>query len=72
MGILDSQIDILQKSRAYPYGLTEYRIQLLKEAGIKTVGELVELDDSRLYAIYDIGEDWVRRIKYVVGQAIWM
>lgn len=72
MGILGSSIEILQKSRAYPYGLTEYRISLLKDAGIETVGELVVLDDSRLYAIHDIGDDWVKRIKYVVGQAIWM
>lgn len=70
--ILDEDISKLVKSNAYPYGLTEYKIQLLKEAGINTVRELAEASDEVLTNIQSVGEAFLRRIRNVVGQAIWM
>jgi DNA-directed RNA polymerase alpha subunit len=72
LAIFAEPIEKLRKSTAYPYGLTEQKIQLLKEAGIDTVGKLVEADDARLDAIPKIGRPTVTRIRHVLGQALWM
>lgn len=72
LAIFAEPIEKLRKSAAYPYGLTEPKIQLLKDAGIDTVGRLVEVDDEQLDAIPGIGRSTVTRIRHVLGQALWM
>jgi hypothetical protein len=70
--IFDMSIEKLGKSAAYPYGLTEQKIQVLKEAGIHTVSDLAEADDTKLDQLWGIGPAMVKRIRNVLGQAIWM
>lgn len=65
-------VDTLAKSRAYPYGLTEQKLELLKAAGIGTIGDLATLSDRQLLSIDGIGDATVDRIRSVLGQAIWM
>lgn len=65
-------VEKLLKSNAYPYGLTEDKIQRLNAGGYVTIGALAQSTDAELDAIYLIGEVWVRRIRDVVNQAIWM
>lgn len=72
LGILEMPIDVLRKSKVYPYGLTEFRIETLTEANYRTVGDLAESSDEELLAIEGIGDHWMNRIKSVVGQAVWM
>lgn len=72
LGILSRPINILQKSIIYPYGLTEYRISKLSDAGFATVKQLAEANDADILAVEAVGTEWLRRIKNVVGQAIWM
>ena len=72
LAILNEPIAKLGKSSAYPYGLTDLKIQVLKEAGVRTVGDLADADDSALDALPGINDAWVRRIRNVLGQAIWM
>lgn len=71
-GILSLPIDTLAKSKAYPYGLTEAKIQVLRAAGITTVGELASASDERLDALEGVGPAMLRRFRNVVGQAVWM
>lgn len=70
--ILGMPIEILKKSKVYPYGLTDFRCDALKEEGYHTVGELAEAEDHQLLAVYKVGTEWLLRIKSVVGQAVWM
>ncbi|PEF55715.1 hypothetical protein CON32_22960 [Bacillus cereus] len=72
LGILDKNISVLSKSKAYPYGLTDHRIKKLEEGNFVTVGDLAEATDDELLKLEDIGDHWLSRIKSVVGQAIWM
>jgi hypothetical protein len=72
LAILAQPIEKLSKSDAYPYGLTTQKIQVLKEAGIHTVGDLSDTDDSKLDALPKIGPAMVIRIRNILGQAIWM
>lgn len=72
LAILNEPIEKLRKSEAYPYGLTEQKIQVLSEAGIRTVGDLATTDDDTLDALPKIGKAMVSRIRHVLGQAIWM
>ena len=72
LAIFQEPIDKLGKSRAYPYGLTQQKIQVLKEAGLSTVGDLAEADDDTLDSLPKIGKAVVERIRNVLGQAIWM
>lgn len=72
LGILEFDLDVLKKSKAYPYGLTPRRIEVLHEAGINTVGELAETADEFILGLDSISYGWLNRIKSVVGQAIWM
>lgn len=72
LAILNEPIDKLAKSRAYPYGLTEAKIRTLTGAGIHTVGDLADADDGPLDRLPDIGKAWIRRIRNVLGQAVWM
>lgn len=72
MAILGMGVEILAKSRSYPYGLTEQKILRLKEAGITTVGQLATASDEQLRDIDGVGDVFVDRFRSVVGQAIWM
>lgn len=70
--ILQLEIEKLEKSHIYPYGLTENKISRLRAAGLTTIGELADASDARLLAIETIGLKSLQRIKDVIYQAIWM
>lgn len=70
--IFSEPVSALRKSPAYPYGLTDAKIETLLEAGIQTVGHLAEATDAQLMSIQGIGPKMRDRIRNVVGQAIWM
>ncbi|HWM31195.1 MAG TPA: hypothetical protein VNO69_05790 [Methyloceanibacter sp.] len=70
--VLKLPVDLLAKSRAYPYGLTEDKITRLKDAGISTIGELAEAPDFKILSIEYIGRKNLKRIRDVQYQAIWM
>ncbi|MHB2112041.1 hypothetical protein ACX64N_16235 [Raoultella planticola] len=72
LAIFSEDISSLIKSNAYPYGLSEQKIQLLRDAGYNSVGELVEATDEQFHEIRGIGSATVYRIRNVLGQAIWM
>ncbi|MGG1637636.1 hypothetical protein [Paenibacillus sp. NRS-1760] len=72
LGILQKDISVLKVSKAYPYGLTPHRMEILERGEFKTVGDLAEATDEQLLKLTNIGDGWLRRIKSVVGQAIWM
>jgi predicted RecB family nuclease len=72
LGILEKNIDILGKSRAYPYGLTADKIARLKEVGIETIQTLWETTDARLQEIDGVGPAAIKRMRDVMQQAIWM
>jgi len=72
LSILDKPIEILRKSKAYPYGLTDWRTQNLIESGFTSVCMLADATDQALLAVEDVGVVWLKRIRAVVGQAIWM
>jgi len=72
LAILDSPVSVLQKSNAYPYGLTENMIERLQGAELNTVGELAATSDDDLDKISYIGAVKIKRIRDVVYQAIWM
>lgn len=65
-------VEKLQKSNAYPYGLTPDKIQRLIGSGFTTIGEVAQATDAQLDAVPLIGEVWLRRIRDVVSQSIWM
>jgi hypothetical protein len=70
--ILSLGIETLKKSKAYPYGLTTDKVEKLKEAGFDTIGKLADAKDDQLRAIDRIADGWIKRLRNVVGQAIWM
>jgi hypothetical protein len=72
LAILQEPVSKLAKSNAYPYGLTEHMIATLNEAAINTVRDLAETSDERLDDLPFIGPAKIKRIRNVVGQAVWM
>lgn len=72
LAILSKGIEVLRRSDAYPYGLTEAIIQRLSTGGMKTVGQLANATDAELDSIDYIGEVKIKVIRDVVYQAIWM
>lgn len=70
--ILAKEIEALSKSPAYPYGLTERKISVLRNAGFDTVEKLASADDEELLRLRGIGRKFLRRIRDVTYQAIWM
>lgn len=72
LAILDEPIDTLLKSKLYPYGLSQQRIDSLKESGFITVGDLALASDDDLDSIHYFGDASITRVRNVVGQAIWM
>jgi len=72
LAILNKPIQVLGRSSAYPYGLTDPIIQRLVDAGMETVGMLANASDDELDDIGYIGEAKIKVIRDVVFQAIWM
>ncbi|MBI4820613.1 MAG: ATP-binding protein [Deltaproteobacteria bacterium] len=72
LAIFSEPVSKLHKSNVYPYGLTDHKIKVLAKAGIKSVGDLADADDAALDALPTIGPAMVKRIRTVLGQAIWM
>lgn len=70
--ILQMDICHIKKSKSYPYGLTDAKFQILKDANINTIGELAETPDAKLKELESIGIGTINRIHNVIGQAIWM
>ncbi len=70
--ILHKPVETLRKSRAYPYGLPQLKIDLLNKAGIHTIGALAAASDEDLRNLDGVGEVFLDRFRSVVGQAIWM
>lgn len=72
IAILNEPVETLLKSKLYPYGLSQQRIDALKESGFITVGDLALASDEDLDSIHYFGEASITRVRNVVGQAIWM
>lgn len=72
LGILNEPVERLRKSQTYPYGLTERMIETLQKAGYATVKQLSEAPDEDLDQLHWVGTATVRRMKNVVGQAVWL
>ena len=70
--ILDLEIEKLEKSDTYPYGLTKNKLERLREAGYATIGQLADASAADLLRIDTIGLKSLGRIRDVVYQAIWM
>lgn len=72
MKILKEPIATLKQSPTYPYGISQQKVDVLTEAGFKTIGDLAEASDDELDAVPTVGEAMVKKIRNVLGQAIWM
>lgn len=72
LGILSEPVEKLRKSQTYPYGLTEKMIETLLKGGYTNVKGLSEATDEELDKLPWVGTATVRRMKNVVGQAIWL
>jgi hypothetical protein len=70
--ILREPVTALKKSNAYPYGLTPKMLTALRAAGVQTVKDLSESSDAQLDAVPTIGPAKIKRMRNVVGQAVWM
>jgi hypothetical protein len=70
--ILNDPLGTIQKSSAYPYGLSERMIEKLHEAEINTIRDLYEAPEDKLDDIPYIGDYRVKQLKNIVAQAIWL
>lgn len=70
--IFELPIEKLKKSNIFPYGITDNKLEILKENGYNTVGDLAIETDAILLKIDGIGIKSVERFRSVLGQAIWM
>ncbi len=71
--VLSLPVDKLAISKACPYGLTPDKIDVLKkDNNINTIEELAGSPDETLLSIQGIEEKFLKQIRDVVGQAIWM
>lgn len=70
--ILELPIDKLKKSNVFPYGITDHKLELLQNDNIFTVRDLAEATDERILSIKNIGYETLKRLRSVLGQAIWM
>lgn len=70
--IINKPVEILSKSKAYPYGLTPAMITKLKENEFDTVKKVIETSDENLRAIDGFGTQTIKRIRSTSVQAIWM
>ncbi|WAC64291.1 hypothetical protein OVA13_05815 [Pseudoxanthomonas sp. SL93] len=72
LAIFFEGLDRLKKSQAYPYGLTDQKIEALKAHGFLTVGDLVDASDEDLDEVPSVGKAMIKKVRNVLGQAIWM
>lgn len=72
MSVLAKPVRSLMRSNAYPYGLTEDKVERLEGAGIGSVLDVASAGDGTLLSIPMIGPKHLKRIRDVVFQAIWM
>ncbi len=72
LSVFNLPVDSLAKSNAYPYGLTDGKMEQLKNANYLTIGAVADATDDELDNIEGIGEKTIERIRAVVNQAIWM
>ncbi|MBM7355458.1 helix-hairpin-helix domain-containing protein [Lelliottia amnigena] len=72
LDILNRPIDKLSKSKAYPYGITPSKLDILKENNINTVEDLAQATDEQLLALEGLGDRTLNRLRSVIHQAIWM
>lgn len=72
LAVLELGVASLRKSDSYPYGLTDQKIDVLRDAGISTIAELASASDGKLRSLQGIGDKFLARIRNTVAQAIWM
>lgn len=72
LSILELPIENLKKSTRFPYGITDNKLEILREQGYDSVGKLAEASDEEILKIDGIGRISLERFKSVLGQAIWM
>ncbi|MEH6628497.1 MAG: hypothetical protein V7739_18820 [Motiliproteus sp.] len=72
LDILSKDIEILKKSNAYPYGLTDYMVGLLRDNNITNLEQLVNTSDVELLTFPLMGPQTLKRVRSTVNQAIWM
>lgn len=72
LSVLDLPVGRLKKSPIYPYGLTEDKLGKLQQANFLTVRSLAMASDEQIDSVYGVGKAWVKRIRDVIGQAVWM
>ena len=72
LSIFARPISTLQRSNAYPYGLTEDNIWRLNNFGLDTIEKVAGASDEQILSIHLVGPKSLKRIRDVVYQAIWM
>lgn len=72
LSVFNLPVDSLAKSNAYPYGLTDGKMDLLKHANYLTIGAVADATDDQLFNIDGIGRKTIARVRAVVNQAVWM
>lgn len=72
LAVFNLPLNKLLKSAAYPYGLTQAKVDELVNAGYTTIGQVADASNRQLMEIDGIGSKWLERIRSVVGQAVWM
>ena len=72
LSVFSLPVDSLAKSNAYPYGLTDGKMELLKNANYLTIRAVADATDEELDNIEGIGTKTIEKIRAVVNQAIWM
>ncbi|MEE3954135.1 hypothetical protein [Peribacillus frigoritolerans] len=72
LSILELPIEKLKKSNVFPYGITDNKLEVLRENGYDNVGDLAQATDEALMGIEGIGDRTIERFRSVLGQAIWM
>lgn len=72
LDILTNKIDILAKSKAYPYGITPSKLDILKDNDFHKVEDLALASDEELLRLDGLGDKTLNRLRSVVYQAIWM
>jgi hypothetical protein len=70
--IFNDPLDMLRRSSAYPYGLSDWMIDRLHGAGINSVRDLYEAPDQALDNMPYVGEYRIRQLRDAVAQAIWL
>lgn len=70
--ILDQPISRLLQGNAFPFGLTENLLHTLEQGGFRDIRDLAKASDQELDGLANIGPAKVKRIRSVVGQAVWM